>query len=262
MNKKLHRKTNSVHKRLFIKCLKIVLFIGVPLILFGLTFHLKNVTIVGTVRYTPEQIKEQLIRSEWDKNALLLYLKHQYFIDFKLPFIEKIDVELKDNNTIKIQVYEKRVTGCVEFMGEYLYFDKDGIVVESSQERLEDIPLIKGLKFDKIILHEKLEVQTDELFDVILNLTQQIEKYELDIKTIRFNTDYEVTVESGEVSALLGKRNTYDEVLSELKNILAGAKGELTGILNKSKASELEIDMKNFKKGTDIIIAKPKKPTD
>lgn len=262
MSKKLHRKRNSVLKRLVIRGLKVIIFVGIPIILFGFTFHLKTVTVVGSERYTPEQIKEQLIKTKTDTNALLLYLKYQYFTEFKLPFIEKIDLDLKDNNTIKVQVYEKRVTGCVEFMSDYLYFDKDGIIVESSRERLKDIPLIKGLKFNRIILHEKLEVQKDELFQVILNITQQIEKYELDISTIRFNKAYEVSVESGKVSALLGKRKTYDEVLSELKNVLASAEGELTGILQTMEEAELEIDMRNFKKGTDSIIAKPKKPTD
>ena len=33
---------------------------------------------------------------------------------------------------------EKRVTGC-EYLGEYLYFDKDGIVVESSSKHFMDI---------------------------------------------------------------------------------------------------------------------------
>jgi cell division protein FtsQ len=172
-------------------------------------------------------------------------------MDVKLPFVEKIDVTMTDTHTITVYVYEKMVAGCVEFMGEYLYFDKDGIIVESSSTRLEDIPVIKGLKFDKIMLSEKLEVQKDELFDVIINLTQLIRKYELRVDKISFNSDYEVTLDCGDIRVLLGKKSTYDEALSELKNILAEAKG-----------MEITLDMRNYVKGTQNIIGKQKNPTE
>src|SRR5690606_26754014 len=155
----------------------------------------QSITIKGVTRYTPEEIQGKIIQTKYDNNTLLLYIRLKYFTEINIPFIEDIDLEILDNHSVNIIVYEKKVTGCVNFLGEYLYFDKDGIVVESSAKRLEDIPQIKGLKFDKIILHEKLEVQKDELFDIILNLTQLIDKYELDIDTISFNSKYEVTVE-------------------------------------------------------------------
>jgi cell division protein FtsQ len=262
MGKKTHRNSNSVPKRLMVRGLKLVIFIGIPVLIFGFTFRLKNVTVTGTTRYTEEQITEQLVRTELDYNTLMLYLKYHYFKDVRIPFVEKVDLELKDMNSVNIRVYEKMVTGCIQFMGEYLYFDKDGIIVESSSEQLEDIPLIKGLEFDKIILNEKLEVQKDELFDVILNLTQLIDKFGLDVKTIRFDKDYSVMVDCGDISARLGKRSTYDEVLAELKNIIQGSQGELNEVLNKSGGAGLELDMTNYGKGTKPIVATPKKTSD
>ena len=53
--------------------------------------------------------------------------------------------------------------------GSYLYFDRDGIVVESSRIKLEDIPVITGLNFSRIVLHEQLKVQKEEMFTVILS---------------------------------------------------------------------------------------------
>ncbi len=161
MGRKTHRNSNNVLKRILIRGLKLVIFVGIPVLIFGLTFRLKNVSVIGTTRYTEEQISKQLIKNELDYNTLLLYLKYNYFEEVRIPFVEKIDLELKDKNSVNIRVYEKMVTGCIQFMGEYLYFDKDGIIVESSPEQLKDIPLIKGLEFNKIILNEKLEVQKD-----------------------------------------------------------------------------------------------------
>ena len=46
-----------------------------------------------------------------------------------------------------ITVYEKAVIGYIRYMGCNMYFDKDGIVVESSTETFEKVPEIIGLKF-------------------------------------------------------------------------------------------------------------------
>ncbi|NLP35342.1 MAG: cell division protein FtsQ [Clostridiales bacterium] len=248
MNKK-QKKSKSILMILFLKTLGAILVVGIPLLIFVSTFHLENVTIKGVTRYTPEEIQGKIIQTKFDSNALILYFKVKYFSDINIPFIEDIDLELVDNHSVNIIVYEKKVTGCVEFLGEYLYFDKDGIVVESAAKRLDDIPRIKGLQFDKIIVHEKLEVQKEELFDVILNLTQLNEKYELNIDTISFNSKYEVTLDCGDIKVYLGKRNTYDEILAELKNILVEVSGR-----------KLTLDMRKYdknKKNTNSIIAKP-----
>lgn len=262
MSKRRRKNSNTVLKRMIIRGVKLLIFLIIPLLIFGYIFRIKDVTVTGATRYSEEEIKEKLMQSKLDSNALLLYLKYKYLSDFTMPFIEKADLELADNHTVTVTVYEKMVIGCVELMGEYLYFDKDGIVVESSSELLPDIPMIKGLKFKKIILNEKLEVQKDELFYIILNLTQLIDKYGLEVQTIRFNSLYEVTVDCGRITALLGKRSAYDEVLSELRDILLDPGGELNHILDESEGTIYELDMTKYSKGTKTIIATPKKSSD
>ncbi len=251
MSREKQRNSNSVLLRICKKTFLVLLIIGIPAILFLNTFIIKKIDVVGINRYSSEQIKELVFQTKPDSNSLYLYLKYRFFEKPKLPFVEKVEVDMVDNHSVTIYVYEKMVAGCVEFMGEYLYFDKDGIVVESSSQRLEGVPVIKGLKFSKIVLNEKLSVQKDELFDIIINLTQLIGKYELNIDTVRFNDNLEVTLGSDDITVLLGKKDTYDESLAELKNILKEAEG-----------MEILLDMRNYVKGIDSFIAKPKKTTE
>src|SRR5690606_6597144 len=143
MNEK-QKKSRSILKILFLKTLGILLVIGIPAVIFINTFYLQSITIKGVTRYTPEEIQGKIIQTKYDNNTLLLYIILKYFTEINIPFIEDIDLEILDNHSVNIIVYEKKVTGCVNFLGEYLYFDKDGIVVESSAKRLEDIPQIKG----------------------------------------------------------------------------------------------------------------------
>lgn len=248
MGNKLQRKNNSVLKRLRLRLLKLTVFLLIPIAIFIYTFQLKSISVNGSTRYDSDQIMERLISSKVDSNTLIFYLKYKYFMDKRIPFVEKMSFELADRNSINIRVYDKKIIGCIEFMGDYLYFDKDGIIVESTSNRLNDIPLIKGLKYQKIVLNEKLEVQKEELYEVILNLTQQIEKRELAVNTISFNNKYEVTVDLGDIKAILGKRSTYDEILAKLKNIIIEANGK-----------RLTIDMRT---GNDYFIAKPEIPAD
>lgn len=252
MLKSLPRKSNSVLKRIIIRMAKLLLFVVLPIFLLIYFFKLEEITIEGSTRNAPELIKEELITSRIDSNSLIFYLKYKYLDkEIDIPFVEKLDIELKNSHSVYVRVYEKMVTGCVEFMGEYLYFDKDGIVVESTSERIPDIPQINGLKFDSVVLGKKLIVPKEALFDVILDLTQLNDKYDLKIDTISFASDYQVLVDCGDIKAYIGKRTTYDEVLAELKNIIAKAEG-----------MSLEIDLSKYEKGDTAIIAKPIVPSE
>ncbi len=251
MNRVRKRISEHVLVRLSKRILLLLLIIGIPVLLFLSTFYIKKLDVVGTKRYTPQQITEELMKTLPDHNSLYLFLKYRYVTKVRLPFVEKVDVVMNGTHTVTAYVYEKMIAGCIEFMGEYMYFDKDGIIVECSSKRLTDVPIIKGLKYDSFVLSEKLKVQKEELFDVIINLTQLISKYEITVDTVSFSSDYEVTLDCGNVTVLLGKKSTYDEALSELHNILAEAGDR-----------KITIDMRNYVKGTEIIIGKPKKLTE
>lgn len=228
------------------KLLILCLVILIPVFILYATCSLKIVIVEGSSHYTKEELQDKVITKGTDRNTLLLYLRYKYGKADSIPFVEDINIELVNKNTVKIYVYEKVITGCIEFMGGYMYFDKDGIVVESSNEKLPEVPFITGLKFNRIILYEKLEVQKKSLFYVILNITQLIKKFELSIDKIQFDPSLEVILYSGNNKILLGKRETYDEQLAELKDILPKAKGK-----------KLLFDMKEYKEGQEEIIAKP-----
>lgn len=227
--------------KLLILCLVII----IPVFILFVTCRLDTVIVEGSSHYTSEELQDKVITQKTDRNTILLYLRYKYGKVDSIPFVEDINIELVNKNTVKIHVYEKVITGCIEFMGGYMYFDKDGIVVESSDEKLPDVPFVSGLRFDHIVLYEKLKVQKKTLFNVILNLTQLIKKFELKIDKIQFNSNLEVTLYSGDNEIFLGKRDTYDEQLAELKNLLPEAEGK-----------KLKLDMKDFKEGQDEIIGR------
>ena len=105
------------------------------------------------------------------------------------------------------------------YLGKNVYFDKDGIVVESSTEEMEDIPLISGLHFDRFAMYESLNVENTKVFDTILEITQLLEKYELILDEIRFGNAGELNLQLGDVRIMLGTGDHLEEKIARLKQL-------------------------------------------
>lgn len=233
-------------KRLFV----VVIILSVLLILFLLffsLFKLDRVTFSGNTIYTEEELKEKLFTSPFDRFTIFFYLRNHFFTQDKIPFIEQIEMEMDGWDTIHISIYEKAIAGCIELMGSYyFYFDRDGIVVDSDFEKRGTIPVVTGLEFERVMLQEPLVIQKQELFKVILELTQLIQLYEIPAQEINFNSAYEVTLFCDKNKVLLGKKEYYDQVLSALKNILLSAEEQ-----------SYLFDLRNYTKDQKDVIAKP-----
>lgn len=224
-------------------------FLGILALLAALIwsynlYRLKNVTVDGLTRYSEEEFMEKL-EDGFLTSLTPFFCLSDTLAQKEIPFIEKYEIDYVDRQTARIIVHEKRVTGCVVIMGRYMFFDKDGIVVESSAERIDGIPVVTGLEFNEIILYQKLSVQKQSLFDTILQLTRLMEQYEIPAEELNFDSNYEVTLYCGEITVLLGKKTSYDQEITALRGILATLGGR-TGTL----------DMRNFDPETGEVILK------
>ena len=143
------------------------------------TYTIKNVYVEGNIHYTQEEIQEIVMDGPLGDNSLYLSLKYKNKGIEDIPFVDVMDVSILSPDTIKITVYEKALAGYVAYMDSYMYFDKDGYVVESSQIRTEGVPQITGLQFSSCTLGQKLPVEREEIFTGIMDLTKLLGKYKL-----------------------------------------------------------------------------------
>lgn len=204
-------------------CLLAVLLAGMIFILTQ--FNIETIQVTGNIHYTDEEIIERVVGEHYGKNTLFLYLKYKIRPMEEIPFVEKVDVEYISNHVITITVYEKALAGCVEFMNEYMYFDKDGIVLESSSEKVSDIPCITGIRFDTMVMYEPLPIEDKDFFYTVLTLTQLLQKYNLEIDDIRFTAQNEIILYCKDIKILLGDGSNIEEQISELGNILQSIEG-------------------------------------
>ncbi len=215
--------------------------------LLGSLYKTERISVEGLTYYTEAVFLDKVSSEPARKNTLLFRLEQFRNGEQRIPYIEKYDVTMVGKNEIRIKVYEKILTGCVKVMGQYLYFDKDGYVTESSTELLPGIPVVKGLEFDRIVLYEKLKIQKDELYDSILNITKLLWEYEIPAESISFNGKGEAELEVEGLTVLLGRRTAYDLPLQRLADLLPAVSGR-----------NLTIDLSGYQGENGDIIAKPK----
>ncbi len=227
-----------------------ILAVLILLLVIAAVFHancqLTSLTVNNSEHYTDQEISEMTITEPTDRYAVLFWLRWNIKKGEGLPFIEKIEAKLTDKNSVVLTVYEKRVIGCVEVMGQYLYFDRDGLVVESSPTRLSDIPLITGLEFNDIVLHRTFSVQKQSMFETIMNLVKLIEIYKIKVGEIRFLYDDSVMLCCEDTIVRLGKHDTYDVSLASLGEILESLENR-----------RVTLFMENYSENNRNVTAKP-----
>ena len=200
-------------------------------------YKVTTVYVDGSIHYTNEEIMDMVMEGRLGDNSLYLSLKYRDKGVENIPFIEMMDVSIEARDTIRITVYEKALAGYVRYLGRYVYFDKDGIVVETSEEETAGIPQVTGLSFDHVILHEPLPVDNPDLFNEILNITQQLAKYSLTADRIYFDSTYQVTLSFGDAKVALGENVDIDEKIMLLQSLLPKKKRK-SGTLDMREYSE------------------------
>lgn len=275
---KNHKKNNvaivkSFRKELFLKRLRQVsivfaVLMCIALVVAGLlACQVETIYVEGNEHYSDEEIAEMVTEGRLGKNTIYLFFKYRNKEIETIPFIETMSVSIESVSSIRIKVYEKKLAGYVEYLGKYLYFDRDGYLVESSDVKTEGIPQVTGLSFDHYIMYEKLPLNlnaneaeqessggeissvahyaTDEIFQEILDITQIALKYDLSVDKINFDQNNSIALTFDGVKVVIGDTSYIDEKMMVLPSILP-----------KLADKEGVINMESYQKG-DMIVFQP-----
>lgn len=218
------------HKRIMLAAAVLALFAVLLLSVAGM-FRITEVTVIGNEYYSREEIADFVMEDGYQRNTLYLYVKYTFLEQPVIPFVDTFEVKINSAHSITIRVYEKSIVGYVRYLGKNIYFDKDGIVVESSEEAVEGVPMISGLSFDQLSMYQPLNVEDPEIFSTILNITQLLDKYDLNPDEIRFGNANELNLRLGDVRVSLGAGEHLDEKVARLKQLEPDLQDK-SGVLN------------------------------
>ncbi len=196
-------------------------------ILSGILYSLRisSIIYVGNTRYTEEELNTKIFDKSYSLNPVYCFWESRYGEKKTIPFIQSYDIEFTSWNQITVQIYEKSVVGYVDYKGYRMYFDRDGIVVESSREALEDVVEIEGLSFSYMVLHQKLPVEKEEIFNFIQNLTQMLIKYEIPADRIEFDSGGNATICIGTIRFQIGMDKYLNEKIARISDLLPETEG-------------------------------------
>lgn len=213
MNRRTRRK-----KRLIRGSVLLLLLLAVLAAIF--LFQAKTVTVYGTTRHTEDEVREGLINNVLHKNTLYLQWKyHSGGVPDTLPFLKSLKVSMKSPMEIEVQVVEKEPVAYLD-KGDYVYFDESGIVLELSDKKSSEYPVITGVDVEDPVLYQKLPIQSSAQLRTILSITQLLKYQELKAKEIQFADNGDITVSIGGVEALLGQDEYLEEKIANLSAIL------------------------------------------
>lgn len=196
---------------------------------FKSKYTVSNVYVEDNVHYTDEEIKAIVMQGRWGNNSKYLAFKYKNREIDNIPFVDAIDVDVLSDDTIRIRVFEKPVIGYVRYLGSNMYFDKDGYVVESNDTITVGVPLVTGIVFDHMALGEKLQIENEKAFDMILLLKNILDKGDepLYADKINISSRNELTVYFGGIEVNLGDDTaTLEDRITQLRGILKKYEGQ------------------------------------
>lgn len=207
-----------------------------------LIFPVKEISFSTSSHYTEEELEELVFTNRACYNSIYLFWKYNIKKEEPdIPFIEKLEVTIKEPTKVKVTAYEKGIVGYMVVLDSYVYFDKDGIVVEISGVCIDNVLRVDGVTVNAVSMGKKLPLEDDQVFKILLNLTQLLDKQDVHPEAVRFSENNEVTMYFGEAKVQLGKDENMDEKIIRLKNIVSSLEGK-KGTLHMENVDE---DTKN-----------------
>lgn len=229
------KKKRKHKKRLKHFFMGLLITIAVLAILFLIAlklFTVKRVVVDGNELYDQKTIEDAVLNDKYSWNSLYVYLKYKVKDTKKIPFIDTMSISLNSPHTLHISVYEKGMLGYIYIPGidENAYFDKDGLVVETSSDIVDGVPKIDGINCDKVVLYEKLPVDDSRLKE-ILELTQALKREDLIPDSITYGGEGEPVISYGGLTVKMGDTKLLTQKIKRLKAILPSVK-DMSGILH------------------------------
>lgn len=223
------------------------------MIIFLLLFQVREIEVDGNRYLTKQEVADWMNRDELSSNAVYQMWKY-HFSDYELlPAMEGVKVGMKNPWTLKVVVKEKRIVGYIMPGDEFVYFDKDGIVLAKTREWWDDVPRIEGLSVSKVTVFEELPVSqaNKKAFQKLLDMSENLKRCELTPERI-VCMDSDLYLYFGQVCVIVGNENLAERI-AQISPILEKS-GDQKGTLHLENY-RLDNTTSSFEK--DVLPAEP-----
>ena len=206
-------------------------------LVFFLGFRVTSVQVEGNSFYTDDQIKNMVINVPLAKNSILAGFINTEKSTKDASMIDSIRISRINRNTLLLQVEEKQMIGYIEFQGQCVNFDRQGIIQIITDAPLENVPKIEGIDVKEAVQGERLSGISRTKLNTILSVGKMLEKMENKPDRLGFNELNQLVMYYGDIEVRLGDDENMDEKLNRLVGILPELEG-MSGILHLENTTE------------------------
>ena len=233
---KRRNKIKNILIAIFICSIIGIILLGAPI------WRVSPIVIEGSSYYSNKEIIYEA--GLWDQMHILqLNKKRSIKTLLLLPYIHKVEISVTYPNVVKIIIVERKPIGYVPFSGTYLCIDRTGRVIDQKESHGQyDLPIVEGLKFDKFVLGEQLEVDNDEGIMATIEMTTLMEKYNLLDKAVKIDVE-----DIGRIHLYI---NSLDVIIGEMSDLDKKIQW-LCEIIDENKMGVL--DLSNIANGQAIM---------
>ena len=221
--------------RILIEAVVAAIFIAA--LVFFVGFRVTKVQIEGNQYYTDEEIKKMVLDAPNAGNSILVMMTKTEEKTKDAQMIDHVTIKRKNRNTIVVNVKEKQMVGCLEFQGQYVNFDRQGVIQIITEEQMEGVPLIDGLSVKSAKTGQKLKGINTKKLNTILSVGKMLEKSEQKPDRLVFNDMNQLVLYYRDVEVRLGDDENMDEKMNRLSGILPQLEG-MEGILHLENITE------------------------
>lgn len=208
----------------------------VAMIAFFSYYKVDSVEVRGTDHYTDEEVKSMVLRGPLASNSVLAPLVYSTTNTDDIAYVDGFKVTQLNRNTICISVKEKKTVGCIRYLDSYVYFDRNGIFVEGSQNRDVTVPYFDGIQVNSIVMDEKLDIKGDTVLNTAVALSTIFQKNDMIPDHIQFDSSYSISLIYGDITVQLGKDENLEEKMNRVIAIMPKIQGK-KGILHMESVS-------------------------
>ena len=192
------RRFNDTKRRIIIYSISVAAAV-IFFVIFIFAYRVTEIEIIGNEICTNEEVKAAYFGGPLGNNTFVVWMKDKLDAFHEIPFIRDVDLTFEGQKKVTIEVYEKALVACFHYMGEYVFFDKDGVILETSDKEISGIPCIEGIAFQTFTLNEKISIEDESKISTILDISELVEHYNLEVNKVVFNNMGEVTLYCGEI---------------------------------------------------------------
>lgn len=220
-----------------------IFMIAILLLSCHLVYITQDIHVVNNVLIEDYEVLAWLAEDDFTDNALYTWIKYNFFEEEFPVQVEDVIVKFKRPWSLVFTIIDKTLVGGALVEEEFVYYDREGVVLLKSVEQLEDILFFEGFMVESAELYEKIPVEDIEVFDNMVELSVLLDSEGLALDELRHEENNIIAKFAG-IEIMFGSGN-YELKIKQLEPILQELEGQ-EGVL----------DLKNYQSSDDMITFK------